>query len=137
MNMKQIFILAMIPAGVIACAHTDGKGELLTTSSGMTVYTFDKDARAKSNCAGQCLAVWPAVSPGDISGANVGTITRDDGAQQATFKGKPIYLFAGDSKPGDANGDNMENVWHAIPLTQGVSGKRGGYGRDGGYSYGY
>lgn len=139
--MKRNFAL-LIALTLTACAHTDGKPELLATKSGMTVYTFDKDAPGKSNCAGQCLAIWPAVKPSDVSGANVGTITRDDGTKQASFKGKPIYLFAADSKPGDAKGDNMENVWHVVPLTDGVSGRRGtpersGYGRDGGYSYGY
>lgn len=109
-------IAALTLVSLAACAHAEGGGGLLTTSSGMTVYTFDKDAEGKSNCAGQCLAIWPAVLPGGISGAAIGSTTRDDGGKQATFKGKPIYLFAGDSKPGDANGDNMENVWHVVPL---------------------
>ncbi len=104
----------------------------------MTVYTFDKDAGGNSNCNGKCLTIWPAVSPGEMDGAGIGSITHGDGSKQATYKGKPIYRFVGDSKPGDANGDKLENVWHVVPLGQsGATGRRGepdqSYGGYGGY----
>jgi predicted lipoprotein with Yx(FWY)xxD motif len=118
MDAKTISALAMI--AIAGCAHAE-TGEILTTKSGMTVYTFDSDSTGKSNCHDQCLAIWPAVSPADISGASVGKMTRSDGKSQATFNGKPIYLFAGDTRPGDANGDNAQNVWHVVRL--GVSGR--------------
>ena len=40
-----------------------------------------------------------------------GSITREDGAQQTTFKGWPLYLFASDTAPGDVNGDGSGGVW--------------------------
>ena len=130
MNAKTISALAVI--AMAGCAHAESS-EILTTQSGMTVYTFDNDSAGRSNCHDQCLSIWPAVSPSDISGSNIGNMIRSDGKIQATFNGKPIYLFAGDTRPGDANGDNAQDVWHAVRL--GVSGRRsepapsyGGYG---------
>jgi predicted lipoprotein with Yx(FWY)xxD motif len=134
MNTK-LAITGLTLISLAACAHAESGSGLLTNKSGMTVYTFDKDSGGKSNCTGQCLAIWPAVSPRDISGAGIGSVTREDGSKQATFKGQPIYLFAGDSKPGDANGDNMEKVWHVVPLNKAATGRRGTEGGYGGYGY--
>ena len=88
----------------------------LTNAAGMTLYTFDKDAAGsgKSVCNGPCATNWPplmaaadAKASGDFSIA-----TRDDGAKQWAFKGKPLYLWAKDTKAGDKTGDNFNNVWH-------------------------
>ena len=54
---------------------------------GMTVYFYTKDIKGSgtSNCAGGCLALWPAVKASSgtpkVDGVTgtVGTITRDDG----------------------------------------------------------
>ena len=39
-------------------------------------------------------------------------MTRDDGSKQWAFQGMPLYRIRGDSKPGDATGDNQGGVWH-------------------------
>jgi predicted lipoprotein with Yx(FWY)xxD motif len=98
--------LAQAPAKM-----TDG---VLTNSAGMTLYTFDKDADGKSTCNGPCAANWPplmAAADGKESGYWT-MITRDDGAKQWAYKGKPLYLWAKDQKPGDKTGDGFNNVWH-------------------------
>jgi hypothetical protein len=41
-------------------------------------------------------------------------VVREGGADQWVFKGRPLYRFAGDAKPGEVNGDNQGGVWHAI-----------------------
>ena len=41
-------------------------------------------------------------------------VTRDDGAQQLAYKGKPLYLFASDKKAGDRTGDNFKDIWHVV-----------------------
>ena len=41
-------------------------------------------------------------------------MTRKDGAEQWAFKGMPLYYWAGDSKPGDTNGDGVGGVWHVL-----------------------
>jgi len=89
---------------------------VLVTSAGMTVYTFDKDTmEGKSACNGGCATAWPAVSAGDAKlSAPYSIITRDDGAKQVAYKGKPLYTFASDKNPGDRNGDNIKDIWHVV-----------------------
>jgi predicted lipoprotein with Yx(FWY)xxD motif len=41
-------------------------------------------------------------------------VTRDDGSKQWAYKGKPVYTYAKDSKPGEATGDNFRDVWHVV-----------------------
>ena len=43
--------------------------------------------------------------------ANVSVITRDDGKKQWAYKGKPLYYWIKDQKPGDRSGDGFSNVW--------------------------
>lgn len=98
--------LAQAPAGM-----TDG---VLTNNAGMTLYTFDKDAAGKSACNGPCAANWPplmAAADAKASG-DWSIIARDDGAKQWAYKGKPVYLWAKDQKPGDKTGDGFNSVWH-------------------------
>ena len=39
-------------------------------------------------------------------------IERADGAKQWAYKGKPLYLWFDDKKPGDAGGDGMNRgIW--------------------------
>jgi predicted lipoprotein with Yx(FWY)xxD motif len=90
-------------------------GGMLVDSKGMTVYTFDKDSDGKSACAAQCAENWPAVKAGDAPlSAPYGTITRDDGSKQLTYKGKPLYTFVKDKKAGDKAGDKVKDVWHVV-----------------------
>ena len=49
-----------------------------------------------------------------------------------------LYTYAGDSKPGQANGQGIQGVWFAVTPT-GLAGKSsggGGGGGGGGYHYG-
>lgn len=93
-------------------------GGMLVNTSGMTLYTFDKDVAGsgKSSCNGPCATLWPPASAaadakpeGDLS-----IVTRDDGSKQWAYKGKPVYAYAADKKPGDATGDNFKDVWHIV-----------------------
>lgn len=106
---------ALFSAGAHAQAVKTQDG-VLVNSAGMTLYTFDKDAGGKSACNDQCAKIWPPVTAtadakasGDLS-----IITRDDGSKQWAYKGKPVYLYAKDAKPGDKTGDNFKDVWHVI-----------------------
>lgn len=90
----------------------------LVAPSGMTLYTFDKDAAnsGKSTCNGPCTALWPpmmATATDQPSGA-YSIVTRDDGSRQWAYKGKPVYTYKADQKAGDRTGDNFKDVWHII-----------------------
>src|SRR5512141_840728 len=88
----------------------------LTNAAGMTLYTFDKDAAGsgKSACNGPCATNWPPLHAGaaDQASGNWTVLTRDDGSKQWAYKGKPLYLWAKDQKPGDKTGDGFLKRWH-------------------------
>lgn len=109
------FVVVLLGLVLAACAAAMQPG-VMTGQSGMTVYTFDHDSPGSgtSACTGGCSKAWPPVPAGDVAGAGIGSITRPDGTQQATYAGKPLYYYAGDSKPGDKNGDGVAGVWHAV-----------------------
>jgi len=93
------------------------KDGVLVNGAGMTIYTFDKDVpgSGRSNCNDRCAKMWPPVpltvewieSPYSI-------VTRDDGTKQLAYKGRPLYLFSGDARPGDRKGDKMYGVWRVV-----------------------
>lgn len=93
-------------------------GKAYVDAKGMTLYTFDKDVAGsgKSTCNGGCAALWPpAMAAASDQPAGAYTIVmRDDGARQWAYKGKPVYTYQADQKPGDRAGDNFKDVWHII-----------------------
>lgn len=113
---------------------------VLTNAKGFTLYSFAPDTATKSACSGACAAAWPPVAGPATAGAGVtgklSTITRSGGSTQATYNGHPLYTFAGDSAPGQASGNGLNNfggLWHevtasgaAAPATSKSSGSGGG-----------
>lgn len=119
--MKKSTLIALALAAVLgACASVaslpaktaDG---VLTGPSGMTLYTFDRDAAGsgKSVCNGPCATNWPPLmaAASDQPSGDYTIITRDDGSKQWAHKGKPLYFWAKDAKPGDKTGDGFNKVW--------------------------
>jgi predicted lipoprotein with Yx(FWY)xxD motif len=121
---------APAPAGsgdVLAVRHTS-LGTILTDGRGFTVYAFDADKGTMSNCSGACATAWP---PAPATGTDsqvgngvtqslVGQATRADGTTQLTYAGRPLYLFKGDSAPGNTNGDGSTAFgarWDALTAT--------------------
>ena len=92
-------------------------GSYLTDAKGMTLYTFKKDAAGKSACAGDCVTKWPLYYrekvgvTGDLKAADFGTLARDDGQKQTTYKGLALYYFAGDKAASDTKGQGVKDVW--------------------------
>ena len=89
---------------------------MLVGSNGMTLYTFDRDTAGsgKSVCNGPCASNWPALMAGAdaVASGDYSIIPRDDGSRQWAFKGKPLYFWSKDGKPGDMSGDGFNSVWH-------------------------
>jgi predicted lipoprotein with Yx(FWY)xxD motif len=120
------FLIAASIAGAFALSHTDvaaqapvkKSGGILVDELGMTLYVFDKDqvGSGKSVCNGPCAANWPPVlvAPDSQPQDDYTILTRDDGRKQWAYKGRPLYLGGKDQKPGDRNGDGLNQVWHVI-----------------------
>jgi predicted lipoprotein with Yx(FWY)xxD motif len=97
----------------------------LVDGQGHTLYLFQKDEKGESYCNGACAAVWPPLETsskpqgaGGIDAAALGTITRDDGETQVTYRGHPLYYYAADaSKPGRTKGEELEQFgaeWYVV-----------------------
>jgi len=99
----------------IAAAPAKVADGVLVGPNGMTLYTFDKDAAGsgKSTCNGPCATNWPPLmaTASDTASGDYTVITRDDGAKQWAVKGKPVYYWIKDTKPGDKTGDGVNKVW--------------------------
>lgn len=96
-------------------------GTILVDNEGNTLYLYAKDTPNAPACDAGCLGSWPAlVSDGAATVGeglgldDVGTVTAADGSTQVTFYGHPLYHFAGDAAPGDANGQGLGGVWFAV-----------------------
>ena len=109
--------LALI-GGCASMAQTPAKVSdgVLVGPNGMTLYTFDRDVAGsgKSVCNGPCATNWPPLmaAEGDKDMGDYSIIKRDDGKMQWAVKGKPVYYWAKDTKPGDKTGDDFNKVWH-------------------------
>jgi predicted lipoprotein with Yx(FWY)xxD motif len=104
----------------VKIAEAEGLGRYLTDSAGMTLYYFTLDSTNKSTCMGPCLERWPifyseiTMVPAGCDKSDFSVITREDGKKQTTYKGKPLYYYFRDSKPGDIKGQGMGGVWYIV-----------------------
>ncbi len=95
-------------------------GPVLADSKGLTLYWFSKDTRMTSACTGGCATAWPPLLGKPMAAMGVrltgklSTITRSGGVLQATYKGHPLYTYAGDMAPGQTKGNGVGGVWHVL-----------------------
>jgi predicted lipoprotein with Yx(FWY)xxD motif len=109
---------------VLTVASAPKAGPILVDAKGFTVYDFHKDKGTVSSCYGGCEGVWPPVlTEGDptagegASASQLGTTKRKDGTIQVTYAGHPLYTYAADKKPGEANGNDFSSYgaqWYAL-----------------------
>jgi predicted lipoprotein with Yx(FWY)xxD motif len=123
-------------------------GTILVNAHGFTLYRLSGEKTGKFICTSTaCLNTWhPLVATGGKPSGSVGSlgaVKRPDGTMQVTYKGEPLYTFAADHSPGQANGQGFKDVgtWSAVTTsgaktsapapTQSTSSSSGG----GGYAY--
>ena len=104
--------------GVLRVVNNRKVTEIYADHRGRTLYTYAKDTPGVSTCTAECAARWPALAP--LPGAKAGgawtLIKREDGKQQWTFNGKPVYTRAADTQRGEEHkGAEVENgAWQVI-----------------------
>lgn len=105
------------PSGPLSTATLNGSPGFVTAAN-FAVYVFDADLAnpGHSNCNGACSQNWPPVAaPSGMLPTPWGSIVRQDGSSQLTYKGRPMYTFIADTKPLQANGDGLNafgGIWH-------------------------
>ena len=132
-GMQQGQVVLPMPQGITADPNNPAKsqlrgaktfdlGLLLVDGTGYTIYRYDRDTPnpSRSNCTDACAAKWIPVKAGgnlppiDVDQSLIGQITRDDGSQQLTLAGWPLYHFTGDTEPADTSGQGLDQAWYPI-----------------------
>ncbi len=114
------------PTGDVSL-KTDDRGDLgriIVDSSGRTVYAFTADPLNDATCYDICADTWlPLLAKGDPAGSigidasAVRTAPRRDGGEQVTYKGHPLYHYAGDKSDKDVGGQGLDlfgGEWHVL-----------------------
>jgi predicted lipoprotein with Yx(FWY)xxD motif len=98
-------------------------GTILVDGDGMTLYMFKPDNQGPSTCTAECAAAWPALAGPATAGTGadssmLATAARsDDGTDQVTYNGWPLYHFGQDKAPGDVNGQGLNSKWYVVDAT--------------------
>jgi predicted lipoprotein with Yx(FWY)xxD motif len=110
---------AAAPTGagtVVTTEHTSLGTILAAGPKRLTVYLFAADTGKTSTCSEACAQVWPPVTTtgapkaeGGAVAADLGTITRAEGAKQVTYKGHPLYYYVSDSQAGETTGQGVNS----------------------------
>ena len=98
-------------------------GTILVTPQGMTLYSLSGEGGGKFICSSSaCTQIWHPLTAQvtTVSGpvGSLSTVKRPDGTTQVTYRGMPLYTFAQDSAPGEANGNGVKDVgtWSVITV---------------------
>ena len=118
-----VLAAAVLVSGAVAASHggavvkvgQSGLGRIIVESHGMTLYLFEKDKNLRSACYGQCATFWtpllthgkPVARPG-VKQSLLGTTRRANGSEEVTYAGHPLYRFVEDRKPGQTNGEGLQ-----------------------------
>ena len=100
-------------------------GTVLVAANGRTLYRYTLDSKGINRCTSNatCAKYWPrllvkaGVKPtagAGLSASLLGTIKATGGMRQITYAGFPLYMFAGDSKAGQVNGEGFEKQWYVV-----------------------
>ena len=106
----------------INLANSRELGTYMTNATFFTLYHYLGDSPGKgiSTCYGNCSKIWPpfytdnlTFNP-ELKSRYFHIISRDDGSKQLTYRGWPLYLYSGDSKPYETKGQAMKGVWFVV-----------------------
>ncbi len=99
-------------------------GRILQGPSRFTLYVFCPGTSTR--CTGHTSSTWPpliasgkvvAASGSHINQSKLSTRKLSNGKRQVTYYGQPLYLYKGDRKPGQTNGENKyqgNGAWFVI-----------------------
>jgi predicted lipoprotein with Yx(FWY)xxD motif len=86
---------------VKVAALSDGSS-VLANLRGRTLYSLSVERHGKFICTGGCLSIWhPLIVAKGVKPTGpvkLGTVERPNGKTQVTYRGRPLYRFAGDTK---------------------------------------
>jgi predicted lipoprotein with Yx(FWY)xxD motif len=114
-----------VPGTVVVTATSRGSAGVVLADGvdGPTLYRYTPDGTGPSTCTLACAQAWPPLvvssasslgAGSGVTGTLLGTVPRSDGTLQVTYKGMPLYRFAGDAHPNQATGEGVGGVWFVV-----------------------
>jgi len=106
-----------LPDSITVRHLPDAGGTALVSLEGLTLYAFDeKAAHPVPGCGvgSDCVRHWRPMEAGAIANpaGDFTVIARPDGITQWAYRGRPLYLFEGDRKPGEVRGVGVDDRFH-------------------------
>jgi predicted lipoprotein with Yx(FWY)xxD motif len=112
----------------VQTGRVKGLGSVLVDGQGMTLYLFVPDKQSgQSTCYQRCAQGWPPlllpagvtklVAGRGVKASRLGTTHRKGGTTQITYNRWPLYLWVGDSGPGQATGQGINSLgglWYVL-----------------------
>jgi predicted lipoprotein with Yx(FWY)xxD motif len=120
--MTTIIAIGVKETYTVDMVNSKQYGSYLTNETFFTLYRYLSDPQDGkiSTCNENCAKLWPpfyvedlTVNP-ELRSADFDTITREDGSKQLTYKGWPLYLYTGDTKPFETNGQGVNGLWFVV-----------------------
>ena len=116
-----------LPASATVASGSSAYGSIVE-ANGRTLYSLSVDTATTSKCTtSACTTLWQPLTSAATFGSGVnksltGHIARQDGSQQITYGGHPLYLFEGDASPGQTNGEGINSfggTWYVVSASTG------------------
>ncbi len=107
-------------SGPLLATAESSIGQILTDASGRSLYGFTDDSAGAPTCVDACADAWPPIVvtspelPADLDPAVFSVVERPDGTLQLKAGTWPLYRFAGDGEPGQAEGQGSGGVWFLV-----------------------
>jgi len=134
---------AVLPT--VKTAKVSSLGTVVVSATGRTLYHYTDESKGKVGCSGACAKLWPPlvvkagtkpVAGAGITTSKLGVLKRADGTFQVTYGGLGLYLYGGDKKAGQANGEGIESSWYAVSPAARIVKPQPTASSSGGSSYG-
>ena len=111
-------------ANTIEVSSKSGIGQYMVNAEGMSLYYTSQDEPGEPDIFIPGVPeIWPIfytdtiIVPPELNPALFINIMRVDSRLQTMYYGHPLYLYTGDTKPGDTNGNGIDGVWFLAVLT--------------------
>jgi predicted lipoprotein with Yx(FWY)xxD motif len=107
---------APTPQVVVETAHNDRLDRTIVVNRrGLSLYSLSAETNGRFICTdAACLSLWKPLTiargkrPAGVR--SLGTVRRPNGKLQVTYRGRPLYRFVEDRRPGQIGGEGFRDV---------------------------
>jgi predicted lipoprotein with Yx(FWY)xxD motif len=121
---SSVTTVPSVTSSTVGVRVVKGYGDILVTSTGMSLYLLTSDPPGGSSCIGSCAIVWPPLVAGHrlkagpgVKASLLSSFTRSDGVRQVLYNKHALYTYEEDSDPGMVTGQGVETyggIWWLV-----------------------